>query len=50
MFKKDPRDLSTIPTNFFSRIQQTDPNSFLLKDQEELRHYRSVVGMITINI
>lgn len=46
MFKKDPKDLSTIPAQFFVRKQQTDPNSLLLSDKEELQHYRSVLGNV----
>ena len=44
MLKKDPRNLSTIPAKFFLRKEEENPDSFLLKDPEELRHYRSVVG------
>jgi hypothetical protein len=45
MNKKDPKDLSSIPPQFFIRKQQTEPGSLLLQDPEELRHFRAILGI-----
>ena len=44
--KKDPSKIEDIPQGFYDRKKSESPSSLLLQNKDELRHFRTIVGIL----